>query len=755
MNICRSIRTPATGLLSTMTKNRGFLYTSRVTRRREYGLEALNQKIMPNHNQHMKCFSSISPIKTESGKIQQHQFDTLLEETNELIRSMNVETHGAETLMQSRIDSLFEQWVQLSSIHGLNAAEVSISLLRALEQSAENHEKMRYLAPDAATYNHVLHAFASCHQGEPQHSLPAAEKASEILKGMISRCREKSKIGGNAVFPTIRSFNIVLNAWAKAKSPESGKKAEELFLDMENWFLTCKLESWAEAPPNGRTLCAIMDAWANSGAIGAASRVQSILQVAIERQKKVYMEKNNELYGYAMKPDVIMFNTAIHAWALLKESSRDKTYETRKAENLLRMMESLHESGALGPRDENDGDDAGLIANTRTYSILINAWSEWQCPKLKAMQRSEYKEGYGAEQAERLLREMISRYHSTGESAKPNAVTFTTCIKAWSRCVKHPDFLSRAQAIMDEMIELYRKTNDIDFKPNARTFNTLISTYSKDTNVRSAFKAENLLETMKEFCEPDIFSYNLVIDAFAKHGEMHKAIAILEKLEKSESLKPDIVTYNTTLQAMTKVKGCGPLAQTLLDRMITEGAVTPNKLSYTSVIHAWGSTSYYRENPAQRVVLLFEKMLEEYRAGNRNLKPDVVTFTATINAVANARGKNDDLENALDFALSVFDLMKNSPEFDDPNFLTYQSIMKACTNLQAGSSIRTQMLEDIFKGCIAAKSVSIKLLNLFKKSSPKFVHKKYNIHMDDARVPESWCQNVRATERPNVIKVND
>jgi hypothetical protein len=208
MNRCRSRRTLSIGLLIPIAQNRGSAYTSRSIRYHHYGLEA--SKVNIKSKLQRQCFSSTN-LETESNSTQHDKFDILLKKTHKVVNSLNAEAIGAGPPTLESITSIFEQWAELSCEYGLPAAETSLSLLRALEQSTENHKHMNYLSPDTAIYNNVLQAFASFHKVNPESSLTGAEMATEILNDMISKCHEKSKSGGHAAFPTTRTFNIVVN----------------------------------------------------------------------------------------------------------------------------------------------------------------------------------------------------------------------------------------------------------------------------------------------------------------------------------------------------------------------------------------------------------------------------------------------------------------------------------------------------------------------------------------------------------------
>ncbi len=84
-----------------------------------------------------------------------------------------------------------------------------------------------------------------------------------------------------------------------------------------------------------------------------------------------------------------------------------------------------------------------------------------------------------------------------------------------------------------------------------------------------------------------------MIKAFSKNAlndGARRASMILKKLENDPDLHPDIISYNSVLNAFAKAKD--PIsAQSLLDRMevqYTDGYhIKPDTYSYNTVISAW------------------------------------------------------------------------------------------------------------------------------------------------------------------------
>ena len=354
--------------------------------------------------------------------------DDLDATTDRLISLLESDSNDSEgtTVNLAEFDETFEAWAALAAKRdgGIDAADTAFQLLEALERNMVRlASDNTFMAWNVAWYNNVMHAYAVCHGGRK-----AAEKAQEILNKMILACQEYDPTSATLAppEPTTRSFNIAINAWAKSGEPDSGSHAEEIITRMEQWHLECQEKSqYNGAVANARTMSGVMDAWAQSGVEGAEDRALGILMYAIERQRaSVQAMRDGEppLEGIVVKPNVIMFNSAIHAWVNSKRGQEG----AEQAEGILRIMEKLAESDDLGELDESDSDDLGLKPNTRTLSLVIDAWA--QC------ENSE-KTGEAAQRAQDIL-DMMEKLYREGHDVKPSFVSFTSCIAAWSRSVE-------------------------------------------------------------------------------------------------------------------------------------------------------------------------------------------------------------------------------------------------------------------------------------------------------------------------------
>ncbi|GAB2298510.1 hypothetical protein Dimus_032573 [Dionaea muscipula] len=115
-----------------------------------------------------------------------------------------------------------------------------------------------------------------------------------------------------------------------------------------------------------------------------------------------------------------------------------------------------------------------------------------------------------------------------------------------------------------------------DFKPNLQTFNILLSGW------KSAEEAEEFLEEMKEMgVEPDIVTYNSLIDVYCKNMELEKAYRVFDSIH-DQGMSPDVITY-TTLIGGLGLAGQPDKARDLL-REMKEAGCYPDVAAYNAAI---------------------------------------------------------------------------------------------------------------------------------------------------------------------------
>jgi uncharacterized protein (DUF736 family) len=493
-----------------------------------------------------------------------------------------------------------------NSSSGLAAADRARELLWAMRtyssgnnnNNNNSHNGNPLLYTPKAFYDVVLQAYAVSNGGRT-----AAEQAESILQTMLQDCKEYIQ---NVVLkkspttrtkledqlkpppePNLKTFNIVLNCWSKSAYHAAGLRAARVLRIMEEWTMLAHTTSngvyMGDAYPNEWSLVSLVDAWTRSGHVDAPERAYKYLQEAMK------MKPSGSDHTYKnVQLDTPVFNAVIYAHCMRKDRE-----SAEKAEEILQLMIGWQQT-----RLYKCGDDSQAIRpNTRTYSLVLDAWA--QCEGTE-------RDGESAKRAEKILRSMIQKYRRGEEQlVKPNWVSFTTCIAAWARAAAHiPEAAGRAEAIWDELVELYEETEgrDPDFRPTTDTGNALISAWSRCTNTPSSVvHATSALKRLQRYDKADLVSYNALLDAQSKKGmgdQAHKLLCWLERtsqLAGNEYLRPDIISYNSVLAAYSRSNSkfleSAQKAERLFHRMEElGGTLRPNKQTYTCKFLRLGST---------------------------------------------------------------------------------------------------------------------------------------------------------------------
>jgi hypothetical protein len=141
-----------------------------------------------------------------------------------------------------------------------------------------------------------------------------------------------------------------------------------------------------------------------------------------------------------------------------------------------------------------------------------------------------------------------------------------------------------------------------------------------------------------------------------------------------------------------------------------------------------------------------------YQAGNKEARPDTVTYTAVLNscafpAVVDVRTRKKALDTAI---FTLHELQKS--RYGQPNQVTYGTFIKACaTLLHDDDEQRRAVLEQVFKQCCKDGQVGDMVLSYLRKAAPSGLYEelladficssKGTIRVDD--LPPEWRCNVR------------
>lgn len=213
---------------------------------------------------------------------------------------------------------------------------------------------------------------------------------------------------------------------------------------------------------------------------------------------------------------------------------------------------------------------------------------------------------------------MEKTYQNGATEIGPNTITFNSCINAYAR-VKQPqkaeDVLRRMIAISVKASENGNDRQRDDIKANTITFNTVLHAWAVSEKRGSATRAQRLFDHMKKLYQAGNYD-----------------------------VKPDVFSYASVISALAKTG----------DNHITKNIEVDSSF-------------------VERALNLFDEMERLFVAGDEDLRPNAVVFSAVINALARSQRK-DSARQAHDLLLK----MKNQyckNEKDD--MICYSSLIGA------------------------------------------------------------------------------
>ena len=163
----------------------------------------------------------------------------------------------------------------------------------------------------------------------------------------------------------------------------------------------------------------------------------------------------------------------------------------------------------------------------------------------------------GADRAEELLQRIIDENLAGNKKAELTVTLFNSAMDAHAK-VGNPDGVQR---ILKKMLDLRKGHENMGhLQPDVFSMSTLATAWTKSRSPESSKKAEAILEYMRlRNMPPNTVTYNAVLNAMANGKEIDKAIRIedlikrmKERSEKGEDCEPDIYSYQSLIQAWSK-----------------------------------------------------------------------------------------------------------------------------------------------------------------------------------------------------------
>eukprot|EP00537_Pseudo-nitzschia_pungens_P002920 CAMPEP_0172370758 /NCGR_PEP_ID=MMETSP1060-20121228/39496_1 /TAXON_ID=37318 /ORGANISM="Pseudo-nitzschia pungens, Strain cf. cingulata" /LENGTH=950 /DNA_ID=CAMNT_0013096137 /DNA_START=404 /DNA_END=3256 /DNA_ORIENTATION=- len=263
----------------------------------------------------------------------------------------------------------------------------------------------------------------------------------------------------------------------------------------------------------------------------------------------------------------------------------------------------------------------------------------------------------------------------------PNVVLFSSAMDAWTKSGLNGS-PERVEELLANMLTLQEWYPEWDIAPNKFTYSTAIDAWAK---VRRVDKVKELLQNMHQQAmeqddptlKPGLPAFNGYLVALARSGRVDEAETLLSQMEDlydSGELEepPSVISYTTVIDgfARSKVEGSSVRAESFLLRMIDREDLSPNAVTYNSVINA--HVQCFNIEAAEN---LLREMHETYlRSGNMEIRPTMQSYSVVISGIAKSRRKNAG-ERAERILEQIKEMAQSGDLDEPPDVILYNAVL--------------------------------------------------------------------------------
>jgi hypothetical protein len=244
--------------------------------------------------------------------------------------------------------------------------------------------------------------------------------------------------------------------------------------------------------------------------------------------------------GKLTEDDVESISNLMANWA-----KRKSEHSALQVEQLLKRVVDDHNAG-----------NSAVKVNTKMYTMAIDSWA-----------RTGGKQA--AERATDIHRGMVEVYKQTGDlNIMPSTISYNAVINAWSKSGGDEEAALRAEGILEEMLDEWRRTRKGDVKKDAVDVSVNVNRNLKVSDGKASQKVDENDEDLDEeesIVKPDVISFTSVIDTWARSGMKNGAAKAMHLLKKMEQLyveegqlgmKPNGTSYCCYKCALDKRQCC-------------------------------------------------------------------------------------------------------------------------------------------------------------------------------------------------------
>ncbi|CAL8997764.1 unnamed protein product [Prunus brigantina] len=162
---------------------------------------------------------------------------------------------------------------------------------------------------------------------------------------------------------------------------------------------------------------------------------------------------------------------------------------------------------------------------------------------------------------EKSMTDARNVYHSLKHNFTPNLQTFNILLSGWKSSEEAEGF--------------FKEMREMGVEPDIVSYNCLVDVYCKSIEIDKAYK---VVEQMRdENISPDVFTYTSIIGGLGLVGQPDKARDVLKEM-KEFGCYPDVAAYNAAIRNFCIAKRLGD-AYGLMDAMMSKG-LSPNATTY-------------------------------------------------------------------------------------------------------------------------------------------------------------------------------
>ena len=440
--------------------------------------------------------------------------------------------------------------------------------------------------------------------------------------------------------PTIVTFNTIIDAYIRNKDIQSAWKIFEDLIKNEitpdnftlsTLFRGIRLPIHKEYLYKGFELINKND---NIDIILINVLLDSCIKLKEEKMLIELFDKVIERKINNVKPDLITFNTFIKGCAQLNLYDKvTNAFETLMKTDIKPNDVTFNTLIDVFVRQKKMDQVWTIISNMKkygikpdnfTYSTVIKGLNK-NCIKDENDNNNNNNENNELELAFKL-------FENVKKNSKPDEILHNCIMDACLRFDK-----------IDLMLELYDNMLNEGIKPSSITCGIVIKAYGMKKNISKAIEIYQNMK--KEKIEISSVTYGCLINACIKNNNLNKAFELYEELKKN-GYEMNTVLYTTLIKAYSKIKNINKVIE-IFNTMKESKNNLPNNITYNSVIDCCLKCNLY--DLANKI---FNEMINNNNYNNKNIKPDIITFSTLIKGEI----RRKKFQNALNYLNIMFNL---------------------------------------------------------------------------------------------------